>query len=842
MCQAKIAAAELWRAYSEHYRSHQARHPVTNVSRHHQHLQQQQQQQQVKLRSDGGPDGDSAAVELRSQNQHGGTEKETDSPDRSVLGLDGDSDSGQREDGDVFGTRTNCELAAEGVSVASSNSNDDNSIEEDFDVEAMELGSVGGVWNDHEDSRDSPSKNLSSPSTGAPPAAAQISMTDDDVDCLSQMTPNDSSLRVCVQPESEVTVSVLPGFDDASVGSSTVNQLCGAGFSKDVGPSSTFPQSTASAPPLKVPKKSPGERQSSADYRRSERGLSYLFPSFSDHGMSLLDKVRITVARHKNNYFLGWTADQLSRLDPVVRPKVPVTPAVYREYCHRNAMKYDSNLQFACESPEPWAAEFRTRLTLPPADGGFSSLCEVKLEAGRLWREHSGRYRMHNIVKWQMGMNSAVLANGSAATAVAAVKPTRTRGKSSPSTKALDRHHPSSSASALSQNRHPDAAGFTSAALSMTVPSSLTLHLSPYVITTPGLTAPPFTAVAPATPSAALGLSTSSCGDVLDMSVSSASCSVTADSAGPLFEPLPSDMPAASQLRVWLERHRSGYFVNASPPPSTRSDAAVDYVRPRRWPVTPSVLNAEIPPGVVEVLGKIDRLLSLPVDELPSTARRFRDRLNAPDRSDDAFATFEEAVTDALSAWSAAVSQIGFGADGVVAGGSSSPHRKRKRGRTASVAPHADAVARTSDVPASSNGGDSYRYVISDDDDDDDDSGGLVVALPSPSSASPSQPQSPSSVLLSVDVVQQLLWSSRSLLHDACVQNSQLGWNERLEPLQPILTSNLGHDYVTPSQGHAATVDLVLSMLHSRLDDLASTQSRLDNNRHVENEDAADLA
>ena len=129
--------------------------------------------------------------------------------------------------------------------------------------------------------------------------------------------------------------------------------------------------------------------------------------------MSLADKVRVTVTRHKNNYFLGWTEEELRTLDAVVRPKMPVTQDIYREYCHRNAMKYDSNLQFACESPEPWAVEFRSRLTLPPSDGGFSSLCEVKLEAGRLWREHSGRYRMHNIVKWQMGMNNVVISSGS---------------------------------------------------------------------------------------------------------------------------------------------------------------------------------------------------------------------------------------------------------------------------------------------------------------------------------------------------------------------------------------------------------------------------------------------
>jgi len=345
--------------------------------------------------------------------------------------------------------------------------------------------------------------------------------------------------------------------------------------------------------------------------------------------------VRITVARHKNNYFLGWTEDQLSRLDAVVRPKLPVTPAVYREYCHRNAMKYDSNLQFACESAEPWAAEFRTRLTLPPADGGFSSLCEVKLEAGRLWREHSGRYRMHNIVKWQMGMNSAVLANGSVAAATAAAqgaavtaaaKPSRTRTRTRLPLQSSCAGPPSFDAGPLSC----DASRASDMAVSAVI--------------APG------------------GVALCGGGGVLDMSRSAAAA---ADS-GPLFAPLPADMPAADQLRVWLERLRRRYFVDAPPPPPPA--AAVDPVAPRRWPVTAALLDAQIPPGVVQVLGKIDRLLSLPRDRLPAPARRFRDRLDAPAGSADAFATFEEAVTEALAAWSEAVS-----------GAAPPPSRKRKR-------------------------------------------------------------------------------------------------------------------------------------------------------------------
>ena len=146
----------------------------------------------------------------------------------------------------------------------------------------------------------------------------------------------------------------------------------------------------------------------SSEYKKSERGLSFLFPSLADQQLSLLDKVRITVLRHKHNYFLGWPEEVLQQLDPLVRPKMVVTRQLYKEYCHRNAMKYDSNLQFALESTEVWADDFRGRLTKPPSEGGFHSLCEVKQEAGRLWREYSGRYKMHNVVKSQMDLNSEV--------------------------------------------------------------------------------------------------------------------------------------------------------------------------------------------------------------------------------------------------------------------------------------------------------------------------------------------------------------------------------------------------------------------------------------------------
>jgi len=848
LCQAKIAAAELWRAYSEHYRSHQARHPVIGVSRHRLHHRPQQhlQQQQVKLvdvcdvrRSASDVESISSADATDPHKfslvEHLGIETVAVAPDDSRI----DDVVGDRHDnGDVVRAPTGCELAAGEGSIASSNSNNGD-MDDDFEVEGgdvlAEPGSDSYVWNDHED-------DSSDAATKSPPAVTAVSTGDttltaglintvrDDVDSINTLPEN-------VRLKSDALSAVTQGFNAVSdyqqVSPSSARQLYNVSLATAVGLShASFNSATLTPPPLKTPKKSPSERQSSsADYRRSERGLSFLFPSFSDHGMSLLDKVRITVARHKNNYFLGWTADQLSRLDPIVRPKLPVTPAVYREYCHRNAMKYDSNLQFACESPEPWAAEFRARLTLPPAEGGFSSLCEVKLEAGRLWREHSGRYRMHNIVKWQMGMNSAVLANGSAAAAAGAAKPSRTRAKTSPSVNVEHQltpgcaglaRHPSSDAS-FDQNRISDGdpRGAVFSSMSVSALSSVPINVSPLIVS------PPRCVTSSASQSAALDSSTSSCSDVLDMSVSTPSAG-SADS-GPLFDPLPNEMPAASQLRVWLERHRRGYFVDAARPPA--GDPVVDYVRPRRWPVTPALMNAEIPPGVVEVLGKIDHLLSLPGDQLPAPARRFRQRLDAPADSDDAFATFEEAVTEALSAWSTTVRHAGYSNSDDVDSGGAARRRKRKREQPEYISYGSCAgSAGTSDVRVTSNGG--SRYVISDgdDDDDDDDDGGLVVALSPSCTASPGQSHSPSpSLSLSVDVVQQLLWSSRSSLHDACVQNPQLSWNERLEPLRPTLTSNVGHDYKTPTESDtAAAVDLVLAMLHGQLEHLARSQARHD--------------
>lgn len=43
-------------------------------------------------------------------------------------------------------------------------------------------------------------------------------------------------------------------------------------------------------------------------------GISSLFLAFPKQ-MSILDRVNITVARHKNDYFINWTSQQLDEVD-----------------------------------------------------------------------------------------------------------------------------------------------------------------------------------------------------------------------------------------------------------------------------------------------------------------------------------------------------------------------------------------------------------------------------------------------------------------------------------------------------------------------------------------------
>ena len=421
------------------------------------------------------------------------------------------------------------------------------------------------------------------------------------------------------------------------------------------------------------------------DYRKSERGLSYLFPSLIDQQLSLLDKVRITVLRHKNNYFLGWSEEQLKRVDPLVRPKMPVTRELYKEYCHRNAMKYDSNLQFAMESQTSWAVEFRDRLVKPPNEGGFHSLCEVKQEAGRLWKEFSGRYKMHNVVKAQMDMNNeqskaptpaiyVERAESVCSSTVDDISDFRSTASSpgprldritSPIRKFISRSANSSPTPACEEPifRYPTAdfppemhssrkrkQSNDSGCASLPSPTNGTVDTDMYKHNfahrpTPIIGDAHMHGVTPLGTHIALHDPMHNNNYIhakiprLQRCMSGVASEVTNSM---LFAPLPPELSVVNQLLIWLQRHRSNYFISWS---QTQIDKLNPFLRPL-YVVTPDVLKSHVSPTMFAMFDKVEEVMTSPA----VWAKSFQHKLSLPPEQ-GGFRTIEEALTDAMDIW-----------------------------------------------------------------------------------------------------------------------------------------------------------------------------------------------
>ena len=79
--------------------------------------------------------------------------------------------------------------------------------------------------------------------------------------------------------------------------------------------------------------------------------------------MSILDRVNITVARHKNDYFKNWTSQQLDDIDNITRPIEPVTPEIYSERIKINEVSRNKKLTHCInmatsENAPNWAKAF----------------------------------------------------------------------------------------------------------------------------------------------------------------------------------------------------------------------------------------------------------------------------------------------------------------------------------------------------------------------------------------------------------------------------------------------------------------------------------------------------
>ena len=95
--------------------------------------------------------------------------------------------------------------------------------------------------------------------------------------------------------------------------------------------------------------------------------------------MSILDRVNITVARHKNDYFKNWTSQQLDDIDNITRPIEPVMPEIYSERIKKNEVNRNKKLTHCInmatsENAPKWAKDFLQELS----SGAINSTTKAK--------------------------------------------------------------------------------------------------------------------------------------------------------------------------------------------------------------------------------------------------------------------------------------------------------------------------------------------------------------------------------------------------------------------------------------------------------------------------------
>lgn len=110
---------------------------------------------------------------------------------------------------------------------------------------------------------------------------------------------------------------------------------------------------------------------------------------------TVMEKVRYTVNRHVNNYYIDWTTEEIGGLTDFLRPNItPVTEKLVKEYISRDEKAKNERLAFAFKGNGPVQIAFREKLR----DGTIKSLTGAKDEAATLWRQHSDNYSSEKAV------------------------------------------------------------------------------------------------------------------------------------------------------------------------------------------------------------------------------------------------------------------------------------------------------------------------------------------------------------------------------------------------------------------------------------------------------------
>ena len=826
LCQAKIAAAELWRRYSENYKSHQARYPnPKNKYRKRMDRQTSNPEQATDFKLQDDTEGRCDIPYKRRRRS-----SEYEQGRAGMNGVDGEAeDAEDAEIGEAMCCKEEYRALIESGGMCVS-------VDAAAD-RAVEVAAVSSKHSPRPSAIQSPSPQLNGKSC-TPQKTASVSPCGSEADYHSRALSTPLSPEMCGKMTSSVNYDATVSPPDSAVLSHNGGAM-----------SDTFLNGTQKQQLL---------QQQQPEYKRSERGLSYLFPSLNDHKLSLLDKVWITVVRHKNNYFLGWQEDTLATVDPLIRPKMVVTPELYREYCHRNAMKYDSNLQFCMESPEPWACEFREKLRRAPCQGGFGSLCEVKLEAGRLWREYSGKYRMHNIVKWHMDMNNMTTTTSGGAAAAEASPTDAEQSKCDALVSPVLQHQRADGSKLQMKSESPgsaspvDATGQDLPGLGAGSRVEMDLIQKPNAIdddrsaqlsrSSGSNDAGP---VKPAcAPNIVRPVAACKPADTHHSPPSRAADSFD-DGCGPpqldsLFRPLPKNLSVFEQMCIWLERHHRNYFVGYSAAELAHLD---EHLRPQTL-VTKEVFEKHVSESMMDVLGKVETIMRC--DE--PWARAYQEKLRG---FDGGFVSFEEALTQAVILWAtrqASSSQVCAkvygkqdGVRGVAITEASPANGRGSQPTVTRLSPSQlagvirmrpqyqssngdDAVVAPVDS-ASSTGGHAKNYAMPENNAkaacDSETAAptmncrmtsGAVGSSHRPGVVTDAQVRSLSSPI-------DALWRCRDALRAVCADDPCRSWEERLQPCLPALRQTLGADYRCPERLSDCMVDLLLATIQQRFVD-----------------------
>jgi len=86
--------------------------------------------------------------------------------------------------------------------------------------------------------------------------------------------------------------------------------------------------------------------------------------------MPVKDRVHVIIARHKYNYFKGWTSDHLnaSSIDISIKPIQPITPELFTDKIKKNEILRNKKLAYcvdlATKDDSPaWATNLYRELT-----------------------------------------------------------------------------------------------------------------------------------------------------------------------------------------------------------------------------------------------------------------------------------------------------------------------------------------------------------------------------------------------------------------------------------------------------------------------------------------------